>query len=54
MKLSKAALDLFSQLLGAEFQFLCEACTDSDEEKAKHEQTLDELFALLSVLRNRQ
>ena len=52
MKLSTAALDLFSRLLGAEFEFLCQACTDSEEEKAQQEQVLDELFYLLAKLKN--
>ena len=52
MNLSNSALELFSRLLGSEFEYLCQHCTDSDEDKAQQEQVLDELFALLSTLRN--
>ena len=54
MNLSNSALDLFSKLLGAEFEFLCQSCTDSDEEIAQQQETLDELFSLLAKLRRQQ
>ena len=52
MNLSNSALDLLSRLLGSEFEYLCQHCTDSDEEVAQQQETLDELFSLLSKLKN--
>lgn len=54
MNLSPTALDLLSSLLGADYEYLCQACTDSEEEIAQHEKALDELFSLLSKLRSHQ
>lgn len=52
-RVSPAAVKLLSKLLGAEYEYLLQSCTDSEEDIARQEKALDELFTLLSTLKKR-